>query len=132
MIYIDMDGTIAALGNENGTVVYNEDFHSEFFAEKYFMSNVYDRIESIHGRDDMTILTAIPFENFASHIRCKKEWLKEYKINLPIMFSIYQKQNKADLFETLTKDDVLIDDSTNELLAWSKKGGTAIHASQYY
>lgn len=128
-IFIDMDGTIADIhGEENWyeRVKNEEDFFeklnpfSNLIVALFLISMKYPKEEV-----ELFSLSAID-ESFAK--KAKDKWTDTQASFIDKANRIYTKcgESKADYVGPLTKDDILLDDYTKNLLDWVDAGGTAI------
>lgn len=137
-LFVDMDGTLCKWGNVSS--------EEELYREGYFrnleptplvehIKTISDMNDSIFGRPEVYILTHF-LPDSANCVCEKKEWIEKYLPGLKenALF-VPRNVSKADYFESVKnsincKDteyvDVLIDDYTENLLAWSEKGYESI------
>lgn len=134
-IFVDMDGTIADFYEDANCLerMMEKDF---FYNLRPMMlaQDLNDKVESGEiDPENLYILSACV--NTPYCMREKRDWVYKYLPFIPKRNIILIKvgENKADMVEffldtELTREDILIDDYTKNLIEWEWAGGTGIKA----
>lgn len=128
-IFIDMDGTIADIhGEENWYErVKNEE---DFFKKLNPFTNLIVALFLIslkYPKEEVELFSLSAIEkSFAK--TAKDEWIAKEASFINESNRIYTKcgDRKADYVGPITKDDILLDDYSKNLIEWVEAGGTAI------
>lgn len=144
-VFLDMDGVLVDL-NQGLINLYGETYHDldksdlwlnqmskhkNFF--KYlnptpYSKNLFNFIKGLKTVN-IEILTAIPYLGYPDVIDDKKYWIKRHICNSVIVNTVISGILKSDYVSS--NNDILIDDTLENILAWQERGGIGIHHNQY-
>ena len=132
-VFVDMDGVLADLRPEADV--------GDMMKEGYFASlaprkETVDAVKALtkFGQYDVYVLSAVIEECAEQSKKEKNEWLDKYLPEIGRYNRIFtiSGRNKAEAVGLLTEDDILLDDHSPNLLAWSRAGGKSIKVLNDY
>ena len=125
--FIDMDGTIAE---------FKESTMDELLSKGYFENlrpneNMLMKVKNLalRNKGNVYILSSVLKESKFAEDE-KNAWLDRYLPEIDKAHRIFSKcgEDKSNYVPDINKNDILLDDYTENLLSWEKAGGTGVKA----